>query len=152
MDALTPFTLLRPGTAAEAAALLAATPGARLDANLFEVTRDGQPVDYLGILVKRQSPTPADYVAIAPGKSISGSTELTRHYDMASGGEYLVSYRLDVPSGNRLAELAQRMVDEAEIKAAFCSERSSDDKDPPRTNHSCPTTGSKGPARSSSPC
>ena len=89
-------------------------PGARLDANLFEVTLDGKAVDYLGILVKRPAPTPADYVAIAPGESISGSTELTRHYDMASGGEYLVSYRLDVPSGNRLAEVAT----ETEMAAA----------------------------------
>ena len=37
MDALTPFTLLRPGTAAEAAALLAATPGARLVAGGTDV-------------------------------------------------------------------------------------------------------------------
>ena len=81
-------------------------PGARLDANLFEVTRDGKPVDYLGILVKRPAPTPADFVAIAPGKSISGRTELSRHYDMASGGEYVVAYRLALAGGNRLAELA----------------------------------------------
>ncbi|MEO7796028.1 MAG: M35 family metallo-endopeptidase [Thermoanaerobaculia bacterium] len=81
-------------------------PGARLDANLFDVTRDGQAVDYLGILVKRPAPTPADFVAIAPGKSISARTELSRHYDMASGGEYVVSYRLEVGGGNRLTELA----------------------------------------------
>ncbi|MEO8195546.1 MAG: M35 family metallo-endopeptidase [Thermoanaerobaculia bacterium] len=81
-------------------------PGARLEADLFQVTRDGQPVDYTGILVKRPAPTPADFVAIAPGQSISGRTELSRHYDMASGGEYLVSYRLDLAAGNRLAELA----------------------------------------------
>ena len=81
-------------------------PGTRLEADLFQVTRDGQPVNYTGILVKRPAPTPADFVAIAPGQSISGSTELSRHYDMASGGEYLVSYRLELAAGNRLAELA----------------------------------------------
>jgi peptidyl-Lys metalloendopeptidase len=81
-------------------------PGARLEANLFQVTRDGREVDYLGILVKRPAPTAADYVAIAPGQSISGRTELSRHYDMASGGEYLVSYRLDLQADNRVAGLA----------------------------------------------
>ena len=89
-------------------------PGARLEADLFQVTRDGQPVDYTGMLVKRPAPTPADFVAIAPGQSISGRTELSRHYDMANGGEYLVSYRLDLASGNRVAELSS----EAEMAAS----------------------------------
>ncbi len=86
-------------------------PGARLEADLFSVTRDGRPVDYLGILVKRPAPTAADYVAIAPGESITGRTELTRHYDMASGGEYLVSYRLDLAGGSRLGEAAAAEAD-----------------------------------------
>ncbi|MDQ1347257.1 MAG: peptidyl-Lys metalloendopeptidase [Acidobacteriota bacterium] len=81
-------------------------PSARLEADLFSVTRDGRPVDYLGILVKRPAPTPADYVAIAPGESITGRTELTRSYDMNDGGEYLVSYRLDLAAGSRLGEAA----------------------------------------------
>lgn len=90
-------------------------PGARLEADLFQVTRDGKPVDYLGILVKRPEPTPADFVAIAPGQSVSGRTELSRHYDMASGGEYLVSFRLDSAAANRLTELAS----EADAAAPF---------------------------------
>lgn len=81
-------------------------PGARLEADLFAVTRDGKPVNYLGILVKRPAATPADLVAIAPGGSISGSTELTRYYDMNDGGEYLVAYRLDLAVGDRLSELS----------------------------------------------
>lgn len=89
-------------------------PEARLEADLFQVTRDGRPVDYLGVLVKRPAPTPADFVAIAPGQSITGRTELSRHYDMASGGEYLVTYRLDQVSGDRLAELSS----EAEAAAS----------------------------------
>lgn len=89
-------------------------PGARLEADLFQVTRDGRPVDYTGILVKRSAPAPADFVAIAPGQSISGRTELSRHYDMASGGEYLVSYRLDLADGSRVVELSS----EAEMAAS----------------------------------
>jgi peptidyl-Lys metalloendopeptidase len=81
-------------------------PGGRLEADLFQVTRDGQPVEYLGILVKRPAPAPADFVAIAPGESLTGRTELTRYYDMNSGGEYLVSYRSELSGGDRLAEFA----------------------------------------------
>ena len=91
-------------------------PGARLEADLFNVTLDGQPVEYLGILVKRPAPTPADYVAIGPGKSLTGRTELSRHYDMASGGEYLISYRTDLSVGNRPGELAAAT--EADASAA----------------------------------
>lgn len=89
-------------------------PGARLEADLFQVTRDGQAVEYLGILVKRPAPTRSDLVAIGPGQSISGRTELSRHYDMASGGEYLVSYRLELAGSNRLTEVAA----EAEMAAS----------------------------------
>lgn len=74
-------------------------PGARLEADLFSVTRDGQPVAYLGMLVKRPAPTPADFVAIKPGQSLTGRTELTRHYDMNDGGEYVIAYRLDLAAG-----------------------------------------------------
>jgi len=74
-------------------------PGPRLDASLFAVTRDGQPVTYLGRLVKRAAPGPADFVALAPGESLSAVTELTRHYDMSGGGEYVVAYRIDLLEG-----------------------------------------------------
>jgi peptidyl-Lys metalloendopeptidase len=70
-------------------------PGAQLDADLFAVTRDGQPVTYLGRLVKRAAPGASDFVALGPGETLSGTTELTQHYDMAAGGEYVVAYRRD---------------------------------------------------------
>ena len=97
-------------------------PGARLEANLFDVTRDGKPVDYLGILAKRRAPTPADLVTIAPGQSVSGRTELTRAYDMNDGGEYLVVYRLELATINRAQEVASGAVAiwrDAPIRAAL---------------------------------
>ncbi len=74
-------------------------PGARLDGRLFAVTRDGQPVSYLGRLVKRAAPTAADFIALAPGATLSGVSELTKHYDMSAGGEYIVAYRVDLLDG-----------------------------------------------------
>ncbi|MEO8276568.1 MAG: M35 family metallo-endopeptidase [Thermoanaerobaculia bacterium] len=70
-------------------------PGPRLDADLFEVTRDGVPVAYLGRLVKRAPATAGDFVELAPGASLRGVTELTKHYEMADGGEYVVAFRSD---------------------------------------------------------
>lgn len=74
-------------------------PGPRLDASLFAVTRDGQPVTYLGRLVKRAAPGPADFVALAAGATLSAVTELTKHYDMSGGGEYVIAYRIDLLEG-----------------------------------------------------
>lgn len=86
-------------------------PRATLDANLFEVTRDGQPVRYLGILAKRGAPGPGDFVTLKPGQSLRGRTELSKHYDLADGGEYVVSFRLDLLDGT----LADELRDGAEI-------------------------------------
>jgi peptidyl-Lys metalloendopeptidase len=80
-------------------------PGARLDANLFDVTRDGEPVRYLGILAKRPAPQRGDFVALQPGESLAGTTELTRHYEMTAGGEYVVAYRMDLLDGVQADEL-----------------------------------------------
>jgi peptidyl-Lys metalloendopeptidase len=80
-------------------------PEALLTANLFEVTRNGEAVAYLGRLAKRPMPRAQDYVALRPGGSISGSTELSSHYDIADGGEYLVSYRMNLMNKIEMAEL-----------------------------------------------
>ena len=74
-------------------------PGARLEANLFAVMRDGEPVAYRGRLVKRAAPSGADFVSLAPGATLRGETELTKHYDLRDGGEYVVVYRVDLLDG-----------------------------------------------------
>jgi peptidyl-Lys metalloendopeptidase len=79
-------------------------PGAKLDANLFEVTRDGELVTYTGILVKR-APSRNDFVALLPGQSVTGRTELTKHYDIRDGGEYIISYRANLLDSVDAAEL-----------------------------------------------
>lgn len=60
--------------------------------NLFNVTRDGQPVEYLGPHVKRGPVTEADFIRIEPGASVSYSVELTAFYDMAKNGRYAIEY------------------------------------------------------------
>ena len=68
------------------------TPLDGVDAPLFEVRRDGQPVRYLGRQIKRQAPGPADYVRLDPGASLSKTVELSRLYEMSITGSYTIRY------------------------------------------------------------
>lgn len=64
-----------------------------VDAPLFEVRRDGQPVAYLGRRIKRADPGPGDYVRLEPGASLSHTVELSAVYDMSVTGAYTIRYR-----------------------------------------------------------
>jgi peptidyl-Lys metalloendopeptidase len=74
-------------------------PGQILEADIFEVTQDGHPASYVGRVVKRPAPGLSDFIRLAPGKSIQGKTELSRHYDLLDGGEYMISFRMDLGAG-----------------------------------------------------
>jgi peptidyl-Lys metalloendopeptidase len=69
------------------------TPFGAIEAPLFEVTRDGAPVRYLGVKIKRAAPGPADYIALKPGASRSVRVELSALYDMGITGAYSVRWR-----------------------------------------------------------
>jgi peptidyl-Lys metalloendopeptidase len=69
------------------------TPFGPIEAPLFEITRDGLPVRYLGVQVKRPAPAPADYLALKPGASRSVRIELSSLYDMGITGAYSVRWR-----------------------------------------------------------
>jgi len=69
------------------------TPLGAIEAPLFEVTRDGLPVRYLGVQVKRAAPTAADYIALKPGASLGRRIELSALYDMGVTGAYSVRWR-----------------------------------------------------------
>ena len=69
------------------------TPVEGVQAPLFEVQRDGQPVRYLGIKAKRAAPTPGDYLRLEPGASIDTTVELSALYEMSVTGAYTLRYR-----------------------------------------------------------
>lgn len=71
------------------------TPFAGVQAPLFDVTRDGLPVTYLGIQAKRAAPTAADFVALRPGAARSVRVELSALYRMDITGAYSVRYRAE---------------------------------------------------------
>lgn len=69
------------------------TPAGAIDAPLFEVLRDGQPVRYLGIEAKRRAPGPDDYLRLDPGATLSSTVELSALYEMSVTGSYQLRYR-----------------------------------------------------------
>jgi len=53
---------------------------------LFSVTRDGEAVDYIGMLVKRLPPSEADYITLKAGESLSRNLDLSDYYDLSASG------------------------------------------------------------------
>ncbi|WP_229217272.1 M35 family metallo-endopeptidase [Massilia forsythiae] len=73
------------------------TPFGAPEAPLFEITRDGQQVPYLGRQVKRAAPRAGDFIALAPGASRSARVELSALYRMNVTGAYSIRYRGGAP-------------------------------------------------------
>ena len=68
-------------------------PGSE-DAPLFQVERDGQPVDYEGALIKRAAPSDKDYQLLKAGQSLTVQAEVSGLYDMSAQGQYSIRYLL----------------------------------------------------------
>jgi peptidyl-Lys metalloendopeptidase len=73
-----------------------------VEANLFDVRRDGQTVAYTGRLYKRAAPRAEDYVRIPAGGSASAEVDLSGVYDMSRTGEYAIRYRVDLQDALRV--------------------------------------------------
>ncbi|MFL6675288.1 MAG: M35 family metallo-endopeptidase [Massilia sp.] len=99
------------------------TPFGGVEESLFDVTRDGLPVPYLGAHAKRPAPTAADYYLLKPGASHSAKVELSALYDLSVTGDYTIRYRtgsLDLFAGAPAAPAqagAVRQVDQLESEA-----------------------------------
>ncbi len=59
---------------------------------LFAVTRDGEPVAYIGAHYKRPDATGKDYISLKAGESISYTVDLAEYYDLSQSGQYAVAY------------------------------------------------------------
>jgi peptidyl-Lys metalloendopeptidase len=68
------------------------TPFAGIEDHIFEVTRDGVKVPYLGRHYKRGAPTAKDYYVLKPGASHTSRVEISSVYDMTVTGDYAVKY------------------------------------------------------------
>ena len=68
------------------------TPAEGVEEPLFVVTRDGQPVSYLGAHYKRPPATGQDYISLKSGESITSSVNLGEYYDLSQSGQYEIFY------------------------------------------------------------
>jgi peptidyl-Lys metalloendopeptidase len=88
-------------------------PGANAESKLFQVSRDGKPVDYLGKLVKRGAPTQADLVSFQPYETKVYNVNLAEAYDLGREGGYTIGFHsyLDgarTAQGRRVGDAAGR--------------------------------------------
>lgn len=85
------LTVSNPGK--DAASLAAwQAPELDLDDDLFAVTRDGKPVDYVGPVVKRSAADKANTLRLDGGAKIVREIDLTDAYDFSQSGEYAIAY------------------------------------------------------------
>jgi len=78
------------------------TPYEDVTESLFSITRDGQPVAYLGPDYKRGAVSVSDYVTLRPGESFTRTIDLGQYYDLSVSGTYSIRY--DVASKNLFSE------------------------------------------------
>ena len=58
----------------------------------FQVARNGQPVPYIGVTIKRPPPGPRDFYKIKPHESVVSKIDLSRCYDFTRPGDYTIQY------------------------------------------------------------
>lgn len=78
------------------------TPMEDVEEPLFVVSRNGEPVAYIGALYKRPQPTAADYVALKPGAVVRRDVDLATFYDLSVSGVYSIRYDVAAMSRHML--------------------------------------------------
>jgi peptidyl-Lys metalloendopeptidase len=66
-------------------------PSDFMEAKLFQVSRDGQPVQYEGPMIKRGLPRAEDFAILRAGETLRTVVDLSGTYDMSKSGEYIVT-------------------------------------------------------------
>lgn len=97
-----PFvTVTFTNTARHAVKLLSlyTVPG-ELEEDLFVISLEGKPVDYIGPHYKRPAPQKEDFVVLAPGASLTRDVDLSRFYDLTQTGDYTIQYAADLSAQN----------------------------------------------------
>lgn len=88
------------------------TPAEGLKAPLFFVMLNGVPLQYLGTIYKRTTPTENDYITLNPGDSLDYDVTLSDYYSFAETGDYEIVYdtaSLNMYSGDGDAKIAGSM-------------------------------------------
>ena len=67
-------------------------PSDFIEAKVFNVSRDGQAVDYEGPMIKRGLPQAQDFAILRAGESYRTTIDLSAAYDLSRTGQYMVSF------------------------------------------------------------
>jgi peptidyl-Lys metalloendopeptidase len=68
-------------------------PDGSLEADLFDVYRDGVRVEYTGAQIKRAAPVESDYITLRAGETKLLSANLASAYDLSQPGLYTIQYK-----------------------------------------------------------
>ncbi len=68
------------------------TPADGVEEPIFAVTRNGEPVAYVGPLYKRPAATGKDYISLKAGESITSTVNIGEYYDLSQSGQYEIFY------------------------------------------------------------
>ncbi len=71
------------------------TPFDGVKDDLFIVTVNGKPVEYIGADYKRPAPTAKDYITLNGGETYEATVDLAGYYDLSETGFYQVNYRVE---------------------------------------------------------
>ena len=66
-------------------------PSDFMESKLFQVSRNGEPVQYEGQMVKRPLPNAADFAMLRAGETLRTTVDLSSAYDMSKSGDYIVT-------------------------------------------------------------
>jgi len=69
------------------------TPLEGLKGKIFEVTCDGKPVPYEGIMAKRGNPRGEDYILIPSNEAVSATVDLSKAYKIQQSDECQVKFK-----------------------------------------------------------
>jgi hypothetical protein len=69
------------------------TPLEGIGGDIFEVTRDGQPIAYMGPMASRSAPTPESYIFVEPEKGVTTEVNIAEAYDFSQLGTYSIQFR-----------------------------------------------------------
>jgi peptidyl-Lys metalloendopeptidase len=71
------------------------TPLEGLKSDCLNVKKNGRPVSYDGLLIKRGQPQPNDFIMLHPGESISNKIDVSEAYNISKPGQVKVDYKTD---------------------------------------------------------
>jgi|CXWL01.1.fsa_nt_gi peptidyl-Lys metalloendopeptidase len=69
--------------------------------DLFDVRRDGEPVEYIGRDYKWATPQAQDFVLVRAGETLGADVDLASYYDLSQSGEYTVRFRASLAGALR---------------------------------------------------